>query len=80
MKTEAGLTCGHDGHLSSYDTFHAQAEQSSSHQTAGEGQILQTQTGSLVHLHTRTAQRNQKHLLTSVPSYLRGLIQILFPC
>lgn len=46
LQTEAGLTCRHDRHLSSDDAFHSQAEQSSSHQAAGEGQILQTQTGS----------------------------------
>lgn len=70
MEVEAGLTCRHDGDLSGDDALHSQAEQSSSHQAAGEGQILQTDRLSASPSHTLNTQKPERpaNICTVVPS------------
>lgn len=48
LDDEVCLTSRHDGHLGGHNTLHSQVGQSSSHQTTGEGQILQRDKQSLV--------------------------------
>lgn len=68
LEMEAGLTRRHDGHLSCDDALHPQAEQSSSHQAAGEGQVLQTHTERSTFTHSTLGQQKAAEVCTGVPS------------